>query len=56
MLTISGLVIDSWFDSGHQLFDTVLSFGTRQYSGLMKLGGRVLIRKKDKSKLLRPGL
>jgi hypothetical protein len=41
--------------SGHQLFKTVLSFGTRQYSGLVKLGARVLVRKKDKFKLLRLG-
>ncbi len=44
--------MDSRVGSGHQCFETVLSVGTRQYSGLMMLGARVLVRKKDKFKAL----
>ena len=45
--------MDSRFGSDHQCFETVLSIGTRQYSGLVMLGARVLVRKKDKFKLSR---
>jgi len=49
-------ILDSRLGSGHQLFDTILSFRTRQYSGLVMLGTRVFVRKKNKFKMLRPDL